>query len=81
MRGYFLVDLAALQQAEEVIGIAPQHPVEGRERRVVVPQDVLEGGLGRGDIEDDGLALVGPPAEGETVLVGIEALLEAVRLE
>jgi hypothetical protein len=81
VRTYFLVDLAAFQQGEEVVRIATEHPVEGAEGGVVVSEDVFQGGLGARDIKDDRLALVGLPAEGEAVLVGIEALLEVVGLE
>ena len=49
---YLLVDLAASEQAQKVARVLLEDGVDCGEGGVVIPEDVLESGLGAEDIED-----------------------------
>jgi len=79
--GYFLIDLAASEQAQEMVGVSFEDRVECGQCCIEISEDVFESGLGTGDVENHGVCFVGLAAETEAVLIGIETLLEAVTVE
>jgi hypothetical protein len=77
---YLFVDLTAAEERKKVAGVLDEDGVEGSQGLVEVAEDVLERALCAEDVVDDRPVLVSFVAKIDTVLVGLQALLEAVTL-